>query len=108
MDNAETSYTLEEISRITGCSIEELAAMVANLFGAAVEEAREKWEALKDAFEEEENDENLICKRSYERQNKRSNRALNAESKRKSRVAFHAAPGTCQYIRGRDGGGRYR
>lgn len=107
MNTDETSYTLEEISRIIGCSIEELAAMLGKLLGAA-EEARKEWEALKDAFEEEENDENRICKRSYERQNKRRNRVLNAESKRKSRVAFHAAPGTCQYIRGRNGGGRFR
>lgn len=101
--NTETSYTLDELARATGYAIEELIEMV----NKVVETTQESCELLAEAWKEYK-DEDIIRERSYEGPNKRSHRILNAESKRKSRVAFHAAPGTRQYIRGRDGGGRYR
>lgn len=104
MNNDETRYSIEELARAIGCSIEELLEILNSL----IETTKATYETLEEAFKKEKYDENLIRERSYERPNKRSHRVLNAESKRKSRVAFHAAPGTCQYIRGRDGGGRYR
>ena len=90
-----TDYTLEELAKAyCEADVEQLKELMA--LAELYNEEKEKY------------DENIIRECSYERPNKRSYRIFNAESKRKSRVAFHAAPGTYQYIRGRDGGGRYR